>query len=137
MGFPPQTMMGNPPIGGSFENLPHGGNVPSTFTNGNILPKNGFTHPVNIPSNIYPFYTQPMYAFPNIPAYANPNATSLFPNPLGSVTSFVRWIEDYPVPDGLKMPSHIGSYYGKGDPDNFLHLFEGVLVVFHPFEIEL
>nr|GEZ65744.1 ribonuclease H-like domain-containing protein [Tanacetum cinerariifolium] len=34
----------------------------------------------------------------------------------GSVTSFVRWIEDYPLPDGLKMPSHIGSYDGKGDP---------------------
>ncbi|GJS92057.1 reverse transcriptase domain-containing protein [Tanacetum coccineum] len=23
------------------------------------------------------------------------------------------------------MPSHVGSYEGKGDPDNFLHLFEG------------
>nr|GEW55857.1 reverse transcriptase domain-containing protein [Tanacetum cinerariifolium] len=27
-----------------------------------------------------------------------------------SVTSFARWIEDYPFPDGLKMPSHVGSY---------------------------
>ncbi|GKA03234.1 hypothetical protein Tco_0676015 [Tanacetum coccineum] len=27
--------------------------------------------------------------------------------------------------DGLKMPSHVGSYDGKGDPDNYLHLFEG------------
>ncbi|GKA22331.1 reverse transcriptase domain-containing protein [Tanacetum coccineum] len=35
--------------------------------------------------------------------------------------------EDYPFPDGLKMPSHIGSYDGKGDPDNFLHLFEGAI----------
>ncbi|GKB95739.1 hypothetical protein Tco_0981876, partial [Tanacetum coccineum] len=51
----------------------------------------------------------------------------LFPNPLGSVTPFIRWIEDYPIPDGLKMPSHIGSYDGKGDPDNFLHLFEGAI----------
>ncbi|GKC36658.1 reverse transcriptase domain-containing protein [Tanacetum coccineum] len=25
------------------------------------------------------------------------------------------------------MPSHIGSYDGKGDPDNFLHLFEGAI----------
>ncbi|GJY40851.1 hypothetical protein Tco_0428121 [Tanacetum coccineum] len=32
---------------------------------------------------------------------------------------------DYPLPDGQKMPSHIGSYDGKGDLDNFLHLFEG------------
>ncbi|GJY79787.1 hypothetical protein Tco_0485588 [Tanacetum coccineum] len=27
--------------------------------------------------------------------------------------------------DGLKMPSHVGSYDGKGDPDNYLYLFEG------------
>nr|GEU70684.1 reverse transcriptase domain-containing protein [Tanacetum cinerariifolium] len=35
--------------------------------------------------------------------------------------------EYYPLPDGLKMPSHIGSYDRKGDPDNFLHLFEGAI----------
>ncbi|GJU70452.1 hypothetical protein Tco_1256711 [Tanacetum coccineum] len=48
-------------------------------------------------------------------------------NPVGSVTPFMRWIEEYPLPDRLKMPSHIGSYDGKGDPDNFLHLFEGAI----------
>nr|GEY85495.1 hypothetical protein [Tanacetum cinerariifolium] len=116
-----------PPYRGSFKNLPQGGHVPSTFTNANILPKNGFTHPANIPSNSYLFYTQPIYAFPNMLVYANPNPTCLFPNPLGSVTPFVRWIEDYPLPDGLKMPSHISSYDGKGDPDNFLYLFEGAI----------
>ncbi|GJY96976.1 hypothetical protein Tco_0513886 [Tanacetum coccineum] len=36
-------------------------------------------------------------------------------------------IEDYPLPDGLKMPSHVGSYDEKGDPDNFLHLLEGTI----------
>ncbi|GJV71971.1 hypothetical protein Tco_1491966 [Tanacetum coccineum] len=46
-------------------------------------------------------------------------------NPVGSVTPFMRWIEDYPLLDVLKMPSHISSYDGKGDPDNFQHLFEG------------
>ncbi|GJU01549.1 hypothetical protein Tco_1111887 [Tanacetum coccineum] len=127
MGFPLQTLTGDPPIGGSFANLPQGGNVPSTFINDNILPQNSYTHLVNIPPNSYPFYTQPMYTFPNMPAYANPNSTGLFPNPLGSVTPFVRWIEGYPLPDGLKMPSYIGSYDGKGDPDNFLHLFEGAI----------
>nr|GEU55501.1 reverse transcriptase domain-containing protein [Tanacetum cinerariifolium] len=69
----------------------------------------------------------PMYTFPNMPAYANPNLNGLFPNPLGSVTPFVRWIEDYPLPYGLKMPFHIGSYDEKGDPDNFMHLFEGAI----------
>ncbi|GKE53122.1 hypothetical protein Tco_1488278 [Tanacetum coccineum] len=117
----PSNIGGNlPPNGGRFANLPQGGHIPSTFTNGNILPQNSFTHPVNIPPNRYPFYTQPMYAFPNMPAYANPN-------PLGLVTPFVRWTEDYPLPDGLKIPSHIGSYDRKGDPDNFLHLFEGAI----------
>ncbi|GJY67859.1 hypothetical protein Tco_0470841 [Tanacetum coccineum] len=43
------------------------------------------------------------------------------------VTPFVCWIEDYPLPDGLKMPSHVGSYDGKWDPENYLHLFEGVI----------
>ncbi|GKB26957.1 reverse transcriptase domain-containing protein [Tanacetum coccineum] len=50
-----------------------------------------------------------------------------FADSTGSVTPFVRWIEDYPLPDGLKMPSHIGSYDGKLDPDNFLHLFKGAI----------
>ncbi|GKB10703.1 hypothetical protein Tco_0844626 [Tanacetum coccineum] len=118
---------GKLPIVGNFSNLSQGGHVPSTFTNGNILPQNGFTHPVNIPPNNYPFYTQPMYVFPNMLAYANPNSTGLFPNPLGLVTPFIRWIEDYLLPDGLKRPFHIGSYDRKGDPDNFLHLFEGAI----------
>ncbi|GJZ77273.1 reverse transcriptase domain-containing protein [Tanacetum coccineum] len=46
---------------------------------------------------------------------------------IGSVTPFVCWIEDYPLSNGLKMPSHIGSYDGKGDTDIFLHLFEGAI----------
>ncbi|GJY96864.1 reverse transcriptase domain-containing protein [Tanacetum coccineum] len=122
----PSNIGGNlRPNGGS--NLLQGGHIPSTFTNSNILPQNGLLHHANIPSNSYPFYTQPTHAFLDMPAYANLNPTGLFPNPLGSVTPFVRWIEDYPLPDGLKMPSHIGSYDGKGDPDNFLHLFEGAI----------
>ncbi|GJX81810.1 hypothetical protein Tco_0331291 [Tanacetum coccineum] len=112
-GLPSANSDDKPPIGGSFANLPQGGHIPSTFTNSNISHQNGFTHHGNIPPNSYSFYTQPMYVFPNIPAYANPNPTSLFLNPLGSVTPFVCWIEDYPLPDGLEMPSHIGSYDGK------------------------
>nr|GEU40921.1 reverse transcriptase domain-containing protein [Tanacetum cinerariifolium] len=62
----------------------------------------------------------------NIGGNLPPNG--LFPNPLGSVTPFIRWIEDYPLPDGLKIPSHIGSYDGKGDPNNFLHLFDSTRI---------
>ncbi|GKC51066.1 reverse transcriptase domain-containing protein [Tanacetum coccineum] len=52
-----------------------------------------------------------------------------FVDSIGSVTLFVRWIEEYPLPDGLKMTSYIGSYDGKGDLDNFLHLFEGAILM--------
>ncbi|GJT83886.1 hypothetical protein Tco_1058228 [Tanacetum coccineum] len=34
---------------------------------------------------------------------------------------------EYPLPYGLKMPSYVGSYDGKGDPDNYFHLFEGAI----------
>ncbi|GJT02675.1 hypothetical protein Tco_0823844 [Tanacetum coccineum] len=66
-----------------------------------------------------------MYVPLNMPAYLNP--AGLFVDSAGSVTPFVFWIKDYPLLDGLKMPFHIGSYDGKGDPDNFLHLFEGAI----------
>ncbi|GJU44248.1 hypothetical protein Tco_1201514 [Tanacetum coccineum] len=65
-------------------------------------------YPLNVPPTSYPFY----------------DPTGLFADSAGCVTPFVCWIEDYPLPDGLKMPSHVGSYDGKGNPDNYLHLFE-------------
>ncbi|GKB14196.1 hypothetical protein Tco_0848119 [Tanacetum coccineum] len=49
-------------------------------------------------------------------AYPNPSIVVLFADPTGCVTLFVHWIKDYPLPDGLKMPSHVGSYDGKGVP---------------------
>ncbi|GJY30182.1 hypothetical protein Tco_0413677 [Tanacetum coccineum] len=64
---------------------------------------------------------------PLLAAYLGRNESGPFTDSTGFVTPFVRWIEDYPLQDGLKMPSHIGSYDGKGDPDNFLHLFEGAI----------
>nr|GFD12880.1 reverse transcriptase domain-containing protein [Tanacetum cinerariifolium] len=96
-----------------------------TFASNGVPSYNGSMYPVVTPSSNYPFYMQPMYAPPNMPMYPNP--TGSFTDSTSSVTPFVRWIEDYPLLDGLKMPSHIGSYNGKGDPDNFLHLFEGVI----------
>ncbi|GJW33627.1 putative nucleotidyltransferase, ribonuclease H [Tanacetum coccineum] len=116
---------GNPPAGGIFAYHPQGGYIPHTFTNNSVTSYNGPMHPTVSPSSNYPFYTQPIYAPPNMPVYPNPAGP--FADSAGSVTPFVRWIEDYPLPDGLKMPSHIGSYDGKGDPDNFLHLFERVI----------
>ncbi|GJS91676.1 reverse transcriptase domain-containing protein [Tanacetum coccineum] len=62
-----------------------------------------------------------------MPMCPSPYPIGLFADPTGSVTPFVCWIEDYPLPYGLKMPSYVGSFDGKGDPDNFLHLFEGAI----------
>ncbi|GJZ91739.1 hypothetical protein Tco_0663804 [Tanacetum coccineum] len=59
--------------------------------------------------------------------YPNYGPTGLFADYADYVTPFVCWIEDYPLLDGLKMPSHVGSYDGKGDSDIYLHLFEGVI----------
>ncbi|GJZ09533.1 reverse transcriptase domain-containing protein [Tanacetum coccineum] len=118
-----QTQMGNPPAGGA--STYQGGYIPQAFTNNSVPSYNGPIHPTVTPSSSYPFYAQPMYAPPNMPAYPNPAGP--FADSAGSVTPFVHWIKDYPLSDGLKMPSHIGSYDGKGDPDNFLHLFEGAI----------
>ncbi|GJR33608.1 reverse transcriptase domain-containing protein [Tanacetum coccineum] len=52
------------------------------------------------------------------------NADGGRPSELGASENGGR---DYPLPDRLKMPSYIGSYDGKGDLDNYLHLFEGAI----------
>ncbi|GKC20131.1 hypothetical protein Tco_1022281, partial [Tanacetum coccineum] len=125
--FLSQAHNGNPSIGGTAAHHLHGGYIPQTFINSNIPLYNRFTYPITTPSNSYPFYAQPMYALPNMPTYPNPNPAGPFTDLMGLVTPFVCWIEDYPLLDGLKTPSHIGSYDGKGDPDNFLQLFEGAI----------
>ncbi|GKA97832.1 reverse transcriptase domain-containing protein [Tanacetum coccineum] len=127
LSFPTQTPLGNLLTGGTPAHLPQEGHAPQTFVNSNMPSQNGFTYPANMHTNSYPFYTQPMYTFLNVPMYTNPNLTGVVLNPVGSVTPFVRWIKDYSLPDGLKMPFHIGSYDRKGDPDKFLHLFEGAI----------
>nr|GEY02830.1 hypothetical protein [Tanacetum cinerariifolium] len=99
-----------------------GGNLPH---NAHELPSiNSGEKPLYMGKLHQPSTRRPMYTFPNMPVYTNPNSTCLSPNPLGLVSPFVCWIEDYPLLDGLKMPSHIGSYDGKKDLDNFLHLFK-------------
>ncbi|GJY31557.1 hypothetical protein Tco_0415052 [Tanacetum coccineum] len=118
-----QTQMGNPLAEDTFTY--QGGYIPQAFTNNSIPSYNGPMHPTVTPTSSYPFYTQPMYAPPNMHAY--PNLAGPFVDSAGFVTPFVRWIEDYPLSDGLKMPSHIGSYDGKGDLNNLLHLFEGAV----------
>jgi hypothetical protein len=92
----------------------------------NSYPLNTSTpHPLypNQPSSGIP---PPHNPYSNVPMNMPPYTYS-YPESTGPTTPFVRWIEDYPLPDGLKMPSHIGTYDGKGDPDNFLHLFEGAI----------
>jgi hypothetical protein len=79
-------------------------------------------YPNQIPSGASPPHNPYNTVHTNMPPY-----NCLYPEPTGPSTPFVRWIEDYPLPYGLKMPSHIGTYDGKGDPENFIHLFEGAI----------
>ncbi|GKB89294.1 hypothetical protein Tco_0961566 [Tanacetum coccineum] len=125
MGETSLLTIGNPPAGGTFTYHPQGGYIPQAYTNNNVPSYNRPMHPTVTPSSSYLFYTQPMYAPPNMHVYPKPAGS--FTDSAGFVTPFVCWIEDYPLPDGLKMPSHIGSYDGKGDLDNLLHLFEGAI----------
>ncbi|GKB69325.1 hypothetical protein Tco_0930737 [Tanacetum coccineum] len=127
LNYPPHAQNGNPSFGGTFVQYSQGGYVPQALASSNIHPYNGFIYPAVTPSNNYPFYTQPIYIQPNISAYPNPGSVGLFAYPTRCVTLFVHWIEDYPLADRLKMPSHVGSYDGKEDPDNYLHLFERVI----------
>ncbi|GJR46902.1 hypothetical protein Tco_1315005 [Tanacetum coccineum] len=118
------SSFGGPPTyysyGGYALQAPAGGSVPASHR---------LIHPSGVFPNSYPFNAQPMYPLPNAPIYPNQALSGLFTDYTGCVTPFVRWIEDYPLPDGLKMPSHVGSYDGKGDPENFVHLFEGSIPV--------
>ncbi|GJT59613.1 hypothetical protein Tco_1003146 [Tanacetum coccineum] len=120
--------------GGRQSSINIGGNLPP---NGTLLSHHAqpfISSSAHVPNGFVPThanpYSQPSAGIingqtPSFPFQAqtgNPSVggTSVYP-PQGG------YIEDYPLPDGLKMPSHVGSYNGKGDPDNFLHLFEGVI----------
>ncbi|GJX59069.1 hypothetical protein Tco_0290459 [Tanacetum coccineum] len=46
-------------------------------------------------------------------ASAYPPQGGYFADATGSVTPFVRWIEEYPLLDGLKMPFHVASKRGS------------------------
>nr|GEX29240.1 hypothetical protein [Tanacetum cinerariifolium] len=71
-----------------------------------------------------------------MPVCSNSYPVGLFADPTRSVTPFVRWIKDYPLPDGLKIPSHVGSYNRTKDLDNFQHLYEGAIRIIKQTEVE-
>nr|GEX80471.1 reverse transcriptase domain-containing protein [Tanacetum cinerariifolium] len=47
-----------------------------------------------------------------------------YENNVEKPSPLTRWIEEFQFPNGLKVPPHLGYYDGKGDPDNFIHVFE-------------
>ncbi|GJV84798.1 retrotransposon protein, putative, ty3-gypsy subclass [Tanacetum coccineum] len=75
------------------------------------------------PSSSYPFYTQPMYAPPNMPVYPNPAGS--FTDSAGSVTPFVRGVED--ISPDCKKPSHMVLTMEKGTHIISLHNLEGAI----------
>ncbi|GJY23656.1 hypothetical protein Tco_0397314 [Tanacetum coccineum] len=118
---------GNPSLGGVLAYYPHEGYTQQAPMSNYGPNHNGPMYLANVPPNSYPFYTQLINPFPNASIYPSYGPTGLFTDSVGCMTPFVHWIKDYPLPDGLKIPSHMGSYDGKGDPDNYLHLFEGFI----------
>ncbi|GKA27752.1 hypothetical protein Tco_0713920 [Tanacetum coccineum] len=42
-----------------------------------------------------------------------------------SPSPLTKLIEEFQLLDGISVPSHVGYYDGKGDPDDFIHTFEG------------
>nr|GEU31203.1 reverse transcriptase domain-containing protein [Tanacetum cinerariifolium] len=77
----------------------YGGNQPSTNLGGNLPPNS-------------------MYLSHNAPHFI-PNILQPPPNgQMPIILSSTRW---------TKMPFYVGPYDGKGDPDNYLHLFESAI----------
>ncbi|GJV30816.1 hypothetical protein Tco_1391216 [Tanacetum coccineum] len=50
-----------------------------------------------------------------------------YENDAGSLLPLTKWIEEFQFLDGLKVLPHVGYYDGKGDPDNFIHIFKGAM----------
>ncbi|GJS42319.1 hypothetical protein Tco_0567362 [Tanacetum coccineum] len=124
-----------------------GGNLPSngTFLSHHAQPfipislniSNGF-----MPTHIHPYQQPTSYvngqhlSFPmqtpsgnlpmgGIPAHLPQGGRCL--ESCGFGNTFYTLDRGLTPPDRLKMPSYIGSYDGKGHPDNFLHIFEGAI----------
>ncbi|GJX99227.1 hypothetical protein Tco_0356246 [Tanacetum coccineum] len=127
LSYPSHAQGGNSSFGGTSTYYPYWGYVLQAPMSNHVPAHNRFMYPSNAPPNSYPLYTQPINPLPNTPAYPNYGPTGLFADSTGCVTPFVFWIEDYPLLDELKMPSHVGSYDEKGDPGNYLHLFKGAI----------
>nr|GEW47853.1 hypothetical protein [Tanacetum cinerariifolium] len=84
LSLPTQNPPGNLPMGGIPVHLSQEGHAPQTFVNSNTPSQNGLAYPANMPTNGYPFYKQPMYTFPNVHVYTNPNLTGAILNLVGS-----------------------------------------------------
>ncbi|GJT71476.1 hypothetical protein Tco_1030762 [Tanacetum coccineum] len=109
LGYLSHAQGGNSSLEGTSTYYPYGGFSPQAPMSNHVPAHNGFMYPSNDPPNSYSFYTQPINPLPNAPAYLNHGPTGLFIDFTGYMTLFVRWIENYPLPDGLKMPSHVVS----------------------------
>nr|GEX64255.1 hypothetical protein [Tanacetum cinerariifolium] len=125
LSYPSHAKSGNSSFDETFTYYPYGGYVTQAPIRNHVPTQNGFMYPLNAPLKSYPFYTQPINPLLNAPAYPNHGPTGLFTDSTRYVNPSVRWVEDYPLPDGLKMPSNVISYDGKGDHDNYLHLLQG------------
>ncbi|GKD28288.1 hypothetical protein Tco_1239066 [Tanacetum coccineum] len=101
LSYPSQAQGGNPSFVGTSAYYPYGGYVSHAPMINNIPAPHGFMYPSADPSNNYPLYWMR-------------DLICLLDQRLSSNRQ-------------IKMPSYMGSYDEKGDPNNYLHLFEGVI----------
>ncbi|GKA87851.1 hypothetical protein Tco_0809615 [Tanacetum coccineum] len=99
----------------------------------NAYPRTTFIPPPANPNRSYSLhqeYTVHNYGPPN---QTHPSGVMYYTgcpeggyrNNEGSPSPLVRCIEEFQLPGGLRIPPHVGYYDGKGDPDDFIHAFEG------------
>nr|GEU84145.1 ribonuclease H-like domain-containing protein [Tanacetum cinerariifolium] len=97
------TQGGNPSFGGASTYHPYRRYAQQAHMSNYGPSYHGPMYPPNVPPLSYPFYAQPINQLPNAPTYPTHGPVGLFTDSTGCVTPFVRWIEDYPFLDRLKM----------------------------------
>nr|GEV38607.1 reverse transcriptase domain-containing protein [Tanacetum cinerariifolium] len=81
----------------------------------------------NPPNNIYPpNNVNPLNnIYPSRAVYYTGYLERGHMNDEESPSPLTKWIEEFQLLDGLKVPPYVGYYDGKGDLDEFIHAFEG------------
>ncbi|GKE48014.1 hypothetical protein Tco_1479272 [Tanacetum coccineum] len=90
---------------------------------GTYIPNHAQTHQVYASNYHYP----PNQVYPPGMAYHSGYSEGGQRYYEESSSPLTKWIEEYQFLDGIRVPPHVGYYDGKGDPNDFIHAFEGAI----------